>query len=319
VTEAGNFEHGRSVLSRVKPRGSASDEAALAGMRQRLLAARQGRVPPATDDKILAGWNGLLLSGLVRAWEVTGQDRALSLARGVADFLSGVMLSQDGERLARVYAAGQVKLDGTIDDYAFVARGFLDLAQATGEEASWRRGAALTRVLVERFYEERDQVGIFFMTPRDGGALLVHRPESHQDGAIPSGAAVAVECLLLLGLVADDRDSFALAERYLAGRAPQGAQQPFAASRLLAALDLYLHGSTVWVTGGRGAEELRRAARRGYAPTTVLAGPWAAAHIAAGKVDTADGRAQAYLCRGQSCQAPVSEPEALQRLVGAGS
>ncbi|WP_428266504.1 thioredoxin domain-containing protein [Haliangium sp.] len=319
VSEAGNFEHGTTVLERVSARGPDSDEAALGEMRARLLAVRRERVPPATDTKVLAAWNGLCVSGLLRAWGATQNPRALALARTVAEFLARDMVYQDGgeTRLWRVYKDGTTKLEGTVDDYAFVAQAFFDLAEATGETEWWSRATALVDVILARFYEERDGVGIFFMTPSDGDGLLVHRPESNTDGALPSGASVAVECLLRLGMVADDRRALDVAERYLAGRAALAKDNPFGSARLLAALDLYLHGVELVVTAGPGREELLAAARQAYAPTLLIAGDWAAPALLGGKTNAADGRAQAYVCRGQTCSAPVTEGEALRALLTA--
>jgi uncharacterized protein YyaL (SSP411 family) len=216
-----------------------------------------------------------------------------------------------GDRVARVFKDGQTRLDGTIDDYAQVAEAFLDMAEATGDAAWWDRGRALLSSVLSRFYEERDGVGIFYMTPADSPERLVHRPESHQDGATPSGAAVAVDAMLRVGLVSGDAEALARAERYVAGRAPQAAQQPFMGSRLLSALDRYLHGVELVISDGVGRDELLTAARRSYAPTLMIAGPWAQGSLLAGKSPGADGRARAYVCRGQTCSAPISDPAAL--------
>jgi uncharacterized protein YyaL (SSP411 family) len=316
VTAAGNFEHGTTVLSRVTGRGAESDEAALAEMRARLFAVRQQRVPPATDTKVLAGWNGLAVSGAIRAWEATGNPRALALAERVAGFLAGEMLYEQGTRLWRVFKDGHKKLEGTLDDYAFVAHAFFRMAEATEDDAWWQRGARLVEVMRDRFYEERDGVGIFFMTPADADDLLVHRPESHSDGAIPAGSSVAVECLLRLGQVAGNARSLDIAERYLAGRATQAMENPFAFSRLLAALDQYLHGIELVVTAGAGRDELLTAARRAYAPSLMIAGAWAAPSLREGRESAPDGRAQAFVCRGQTCAPPVTDPQALTALLG---
>jgi uncharacterized protein YyaL (SSP411 family) len=318
ITDQGNFEHhGTTVLSRVTPRGAASDEAHLDELRAKLFAARSKRIWPGTDDKVLAGWNGLAVTGLLKAWRATGHAPAKALAVRVGEFLVGKML--DGDRLWRVYKDGVVKLDGTVDDYAFVAAGFLDLAEATGDASWWTRGAALVAQIRARFVEDAGGVVVFYMSAADESALLVHRPESHHDGAIPSGAAVAVECLVRLGHVAGDAAALELAERYLVQRlgsagATAGAAA-FAQSRLLAALDLYLHGQTLVVTGGRDRDRLVEAARRAYAPTLMLAGPWASEDVLAGKSDGADGQARAFLCRGQTCSAPVDTTGELAELL----
>ncbi len=312
VTSAGNFEHGATVLARVTPPGARSDEAHLASLRATLFAARRARVAPATDDKVLAGWNGLALSGLVRAWNATGQPAALALARRVGDFLLTTMIT--GDRLARVYKAGATKLDGTLEDYAFVAGGLFELGEATLDARYWDAAAALIGAVRARFYDPTDG-GVFYLTAADDPEPLIHRPESHHDGAMPSGVAVAVEGLIRLGYVRGDDDALAMAERYLERRLVSGALDPLGAARLLGALDLFLHAQCVVVTAGAGADELRAAARAAYAPTRVMVGPWAAAAVLAGK--DAGATARAYVCRGPVCALPVDDPAALAALLAA--
>ncbi len=309
VTDKGNFEHGTSVLSRVTPRTSPHEEAHLAELRGKLFAARARRVRPGTDDKVLAAWNGLAITGLCAAWRATGHAPALELALRAGRFLRDKMV--DGDRIARVLGK---PLDGTLDDYAFCARAFLDLAEATGERAWWDLGARLVASVRARFVEEPDGVVVFYMAPA-GDTLLVHRPESHHDGAIPSGAAVATEALLRLGLVAGDAGALALAERYLAQRlAGKTGPEAFATSALLAALDLYLHAKELVVTDGAGRDELLAAARRTYAPTLCIAGPWAQPSILEGKTPDGD-RARAYVCTGPTCAPPTSDVAQLHLLL----
>jgi hypothetical protein len=313
VTDAGNFEHRTSILSRITKRTSPHEEEQLAELRAKLLAARGARVRPGTDDKVLAGWNGLAISGLVAAWRATDHAPALALALRVATFLRDTMVS--GDRIVRVFHEGATKqLDGTLDDYAFCAQAFLDLAEATGERSWWDLGTRLLAAVRARFVEERDGVVVFFLAPA-GDPLLVHRPESHHDGAIPSGAAIATQALLRVGLVAGDAAALALAERYLAQRltGATGANA-WANSGLLAALDLYLHPEEVVVTDGAGRDELLAAVRRAYAPTACIVGPWAQPSILDGKVPDGE-RARAFVCSGTTCSPPVTDPAALAALV----
>ncbi|MCX5744393.1 MAG: thioredoxin domain-containing protein [Proteobacteria bacterium] len=313
VTEGGNFEHtGASVLARVTPRGSDAEEVHLAELRARLLVARAARVRPGTDDKVLAGWNGLAISGLVAAWRATNHAPALALALRVATFVRDTMIEEDAVR--RVYHAGAVKLDGTLDDYAFCAAGFLDLAEATGDRAWWALGARLTAAIQARFVDATGPVVVFYLAAA-GDPLLVHRPESHHDGAIPSGAAIATACLVRLGLVAGDDAALRLAERYLAERLTgTQAVEPWATSALLAALDRYLHEQVVVVTEGTGHAALLDAARRSSA---AIAGAWAAPTLLEGKTASVEGVARAFVCRGTTCSAPVTDPDALHALLHA--
>jgi len=317
ITPTGTFEHGASVIARVTPRSSAGEEAHLAELRTKLFAARAKRERPGTDDKVLASWNGLAISGLVAAWRATNQDAALAMAVRVGTFLRAKMI--DGGTVARIFHQGATKaLDGTLDDYAFVAAAFLDLAEATGDRSWWDQAVALVGTIRARFVAEEASRIVFYLAPA-GEELLVHRPESHHDGAIPSGAGVAVTCLVRLGLVAGDASALALAEQYLAQRLTGGGataqNAAWTNATLLGALDRYLHSQVVVITDGPGRDALIATTRTTFAPTLSLAGPWAAASILDGKTAAPDGRAQAYVCRGPSCSLPVTEPAELDALL----
>ncbi|MBA3455068.1 MAG: thioredoxin domain-containing protein [Deltaproteobacteria bacterium] len=314
VTEAGNFEHRTTVLSRVSPRRSPHEEEHFAELRAKLLAARGSRIRPGTDDKVLAGWNGLAITGLVAAWRATAHAPSLALALRVATFLRDRMI--DGDRIARVYHEGTAKqLDGTLDDYAFCGAAFLELAEATGDRTWWDLGARLLGAARTKFVSEEDGVLVFYLAPA-GDPLLVHRPESHQDGAIPSGAAIFTSALLRLGLVAGDSDALALAENYLVQRLTgTTAVNAWANSALLAALDLYLHAKVLVVSDGATREALLAAARSTYAPTLCIAGPWASASILDAKTPAADGSSRAFVCTGPTCAPPVTEVAGLLPLL----
>jgi uncharacterized protein len=310
ITDHGNFEHGTSILSRIAPRTSPFEEEQFAEQREKLLAARGKRVRPGTDDKVLAGWNGLAISGLVSAWRALGHAPALALALRAGTFLRDRMV--EGDRVYRVFHEGKRKdLDGTLDDYAFCANAFLDLAEATGDRAWWDLGTKLLATVRTRFVAEPDGIVVFYLAP-EGDALLVHRPESHQDGAIPAGAAIATLALVRLGLVADDKDALALAEKYLVQRlAGTLTVNAWATSSLLAALDLYLDSKVLVVTEGANRDALLLAARRTHAPTLCIAGPWAAPSVLEGKT----GDSRAFVCTGPTCSAPVTDAAALVALL----
>jgi uncharacterized protein YyaL (SSP411 family) len=222
------------------------------------------------------------------------------------------MLSPSRDRIARVFHEGNTKeLDGTLDDYAFCAVAFLDLAEATGDRAWWDLGTKLLASIRTHFVAEVDDVVVFYLAPA-GDPLLVHRPESHHDGAIPSGAALAVQGFLRLGLVAGDDAALALAEKYLVQRLGGTlGVNAWATSSLLAALDLYLDNKILVVTEGANRAALLSAARRTYAPTLCIAGPWASRSILDGKT----GDSRAFVCTGPTCSAPVTDVGALVELL----
>jgi uncharacterized protein len=286
VTQVGNFEHGTTVLSRISARDSAYEEEDLARMRQALLAARQHRVRPGTDDKVLASWNGLAISGLLASWRATGYAPALELARRVADFLQREMF-RDGA-LARIWGKGSSRLDGTLEDYAFCALAFLELAEA------------MLQVTAEGTIDDSIAVPYWQL-----GRSLVEAIRTR-----------FVEALLRIGIVCDHHESLALAERYLGERlGGDTANAGVTQARLLAALDFYLHHQVVVISEGRGAAQLLAQTRRAAMPTTCPTGSWAAASIRDGKTANQTGQAQAYVCRGATCSAPVSDPAALFALL----
>jgi uncharacterized protein YyaL (SSP411 family) len=314
VTDGGNFEHGASVLTRVSQRGGASDEAALADLRARLLSARAARPRPATDTKVLAAWNGLAIGGLVAAWRATGHEPALALALRVGTFLRAHMIDEAGASVGRVWAEGALAHHGTLDDYAQVALAMLDLAEATGDAAWWRVGAALVATIRARFVGEAGGVAVFYLTAAGVDPLLVHRTESHQDGAAPSGASTALLAMARLASAADDDDQRAFVERYLAERLTAGADPGVALTSpgLIVALDELMAARVVVVSEGAGRQALVDAARGARAH---LAGAWSAPSWHQGRGPSADGRAQAYVCQGTTCSLPVQDAAVLGALL----
>ncbi len=311
VTEFGNFENKTTVLSRVTERGDDVLEGKLCEALEKLLEARRKRVPPDTDTKVLSSWNGLAITGLVRAWEATGSEPALRIAQQVGEFLLREVVEGGGRRLYRVWKDGKRKLEGTLEDYAFVAEGFMALAEAIEDRTWWDTARNLLFVILDRFYEEHDDVGVFYMSPAEGQDHLIHRPVSARDNATPAGAAVAIDCLVRLALGAEEARALAVAENYFKVALGAAKESPFGSSRLLSAFDMYLHGTQVVITNGERREALLRALRSTFAPTKMMAGPWTAPALMEGKQPNAQGLARAYVCRGQTCSAPLTLPDAL--------
>ena len=127
---------------------------------------------------------------------------------------------------------------------------------------------------------------------------------------------MAVAALVREALVNEDGGALALAERYMGERLTQdAASAAVTTARLLGALDFYLHHQLVVVSEGAGREALLAAARGAASPTVCVVGAWAAASLVEGKRAAADGAAQAYVCRGATCSAPVREAAALRALL----
>lgn len=168
-------------------------EARLAPIRQKLLAARNARVQPLTDTKILTSWNGLMIRGLADAGRGLDNQRYLDAARKAAQFVLGKLQTEDG-RLRRTYSNGQARLNAYLDDYAFLVDGLLALHRATGEPTWLKAADRLTQKQLDLFLDTR---GGFYFTSNDHESLLA-RGKNPADGALPSGSTVTVGNLLYL-------------------------------------------------------------------------------------------------------------------------
>ncbi|HTE06612.1 MAG TPA: thioredoxin domain-containing protein, partial [Planctomycetota bacterium] len=216
------------------PASAAADAlaAALEPLRARLFAARDKRVHPGTDDKVLVSWNGLMISALAQASVVLSEPRFLHAAQRAARFCLTTM-RPDGRRLLATYRAGKAHLNGTLADYAYLADGLLDLFEADGD-AHWAGEAlALARVADERF-ADRERAGWYFTS--DDHEQLITRPRDLFDGALPSSNGVMVEVLVRLADLTLDEGLRRSAERALAGMEPLMAASPSAFARALLAL-----------------------------------------------------------------------------------
>jgi uncharacterized protein YyaL (SSP411 family) len=325
VTSEGNFE-GRSIPNLLA--GCLADRAAAEGdteerlveridpLLRKLMAARGDRVRPGTDDKILTAWNGLMITACCRAYQAFGRDRDLATARGAAEFVSA-KLCREG-RLLVSYRAGSAQLNAYLDDYAFLARGLLDLYESGFDARHLELADALATTMIEHF-RDPDGGGWFFTS--DDHEVLLTRNHSLHDGALPAGAGVATETLLRLA-VHRRRDDFRhAAERTLEAYRPLVTRMPSAwASLLLAAELAESPPHEIAIVGSPedpATRELLAVVRGRFRVCPVVQLAVAATDddrlaLLAGK-DGIDGRPTAYVCREYACQSPTTEAAELAR------
>ncbi|HVV50139.1 MAG TPA: thioredoxin domain-containing protein, partial [Polyangia bacterium] len=184
VTPAGNFE-GRNILFVPKP--DEQERAALVAARAKLYAIRARRIPPARDDKILAAWNGLMISALAQAGRILGEPRYTAAAARAAEFLLSTV--RPGGALARSFEGGRLGPPGFLEDYAFLAACLFDLFEASFDPR-WLREALALCADTERLFGD-PAFGGWFTTSVKHETLLAREKPSY-DGAIPSGTSVAI-------------------------------------------------------------------------------------------------------------------------------
>jgi uncharacterized protein YyaL (SSP411 family) len=299
----GTFEHGTSTLQ--LPRDP-DDPDRFDDVRRRLLAAREERVRPARDDKVVAAWNGLAISGLVDAGRLLGREEYVDAALDAGRLLTDVHLV-DG-RLRRVSRDGKVGAPaGVLEDHGAVAGAFLALCGATGDERWLIRGLALLDAALTHF---RAPDGGFHDTP-DDGERLVARPRDPGDNASPSGTSATIHALLAAHALTGDGRWRDAAEEALAGVAELARRAPRFAGWSLAAAQSLVDGTPeIAVVGpaGPARDDLERQARRW--PGAVVAvsdGPRDDVLLLAGRSAVA-GEPAAYVCRGNVCDRPVVSP-----------
>jgi uncharacterized protein YyaL (SSP411 family) len=322
VTERGTFE-GRNILHvAADPAALAAAcgmaleevEAALAAGRRALLERRSARSRPATDDKVLAAWNGLALGALAETARVLDRAEWRAAATRTAAFLLSEMRTPDG-RLLRAWREGRARVNAYLEDYACVCDGLLALYETTFEARWFAEARALARVMVERFGRPG---GGFYDTSDDHEALVV-RPRDLQDNATPSGGAMAASVLLRLAALSGEARLRELAEAAIREVQPAAGAYPTAFAQWLCALDFALASpKEVAIVGdpdASGTRALLAVLRARYRPHQV---------VALGRPDEApgvpllegrapvDGRPTAFVCLGFTCRLPVTEPAALE-------
>ncbi len=325
VTPRGNFEH-KNILNIPRPVEKVAQDlqmtpdavrAAIEEARPKLFAAREARVHPGTDTKILTGWNGMMLRSFAEASRVLDRADYREVAVANARFVLGT-LGRDG-RLLRTYKDGQAKIPGFLEDYAFYADGLLALYEATFDPQWFTAARGLADQILAHFPDTAG--GGFFDTP-DDGEPLIHRPKDLQESAIPSGNSVAAEVLQRLALFTADDRYRAAAEGTIVAAGALLAQYPAAVGEMLGALDFYLSTpQEIAIIGAPDAPDTRAMLDtivRRYRPYQVVAAaaPDDPAAIAAVEIladrPQRQGRATAYVCRNFACQNPVTTPEALE-------
>src|SRR5260370_21622010 len=178
-----------------------------------LRAARADRPRPHLDDKILAGWNGMMISAFAKGAQILGDERYLNAARRAADFLRQHLWREADATLLRRYRDGEAAVEAFLDDYALLATGLLDLYETSFD----RRDLDWAERLAERaleLFEDREHGGFF--STREGSSDLVLRLKDDYDGAEPSGNSTMTLALLRLARMRDRADFAQAAERTLA-------------------------------------------------------------------------------------------------------
>ena len=315
VSDEGNFE-GHNILNRLHdvPR-TGDDEARLTALRAILLDARAARVRPGLDDKVLADWNGLMIAALVNAGVALDEPDWIAVARHAFDFIARAMTR--GDRLGHSFRDGRLLWPGLASDYAAMIRAALALYEATGERAYLARALAWQGAFDAHYSDA--ETGAYYLSADDASDLLL-RPHATADDAIPNANSLAAGNLVRLAVLAGDDAFRARADRLIEHILSTNARNLFGHVALLNALDLRLTGTEI-VCAGPDAERLAQAALKlPFVGRIVLRAASAAdlppSHPAQDKLKAVTGSA-AFVCVGERCSLPLTEPAQLAEAVAA--
>ncbi len=329
LDQAANFEggqwhlhvaHGLDEIAQSVGRPVSECGALLVSSRAKLFEARERRIRPGRDEKILTSWNALMIAGMARAARVFGRPEWLASARAALDFIRATLWQEEESsaraRLLATCKDGRAHLNAYLDDYAFLLAALIELMQTEYDKRDLAFAEGLAGVLLEQFYDPA--AGGFFFTSHDH-EKLIHRPKPGYDGATPSGNGAAALALQRLGHITGESRYLDAAERTLQLFYPVLAQHPSGCTSLLLALEEAIEPPRVVVLRGP-PEQMRlwrRSLDRAYLPTTVILA------LAPGVADlppllakpAVSGAVNAWVCHGVTCLPAVDKLELLLDLL----
>ncbi len=326
VDVGGNWE-GKSILTAVQEpaeiarwldRPLTDIEASLKRSRQSLLDHRVARIPPATDTKIIAAWNGMAIDALAKAGAVLDEPRFIEAAARAARVILDNMRTTDGD-LLRIHSAGRASVDAFVEDYAALADGMISLYEATGDETWYSEARSMIDVMIERFWDHEG--GGFFTVGRDGERLIAQRKPT-QDGATPSGNALAARALArMYALTADGRYAD-LIEAMRAAFSAYLSKAPTMLGLFVSVQDWLTEHRSVALVGpaeNEALSQMRRDLWSGQPRPMVLMqrdpadGDSSVPQLA--DKPSVEGRATAYVCQAFACSAPVHSVADLRQVI----
>jgi uncharacterized protein len=319
VTREGNFEGERTILTAKAP-GVVEIEIGLSGIefaellkrgKKTLLEARAGRPKPSIDDKILTGWNGLMISALSEAHGILKDPRFLEIATDCTNFILTELCKKDtaGEvKLLRRYRAGEAAGEGMLEDYAFLVNGLLDLYEAGFNARYLEEAVTLSKIMISNFFDETG--GGFYQTK--GTGELIVRPKDAFDGALPSGNSLAALVCLRLAEITTEEIFRKCANDTLLAFWEAVSRQPPSFTQMLVALQFLLGKPKEIVVSGKSEDPDTKALveviRSRFLPQSILIladeKTGRLSPLVEGRLPSPGNPSRVFVCSNFSCKLP---------------
>ena len=297
----------------------------LAAARSKLFTVRSKRPRPYLDDKILTSWNGLMISGLSRAYQVLGDEKYLSAAVKSAKFIQTHLYNAQSKQLFRRWRQSESKIPGMASDYAFLIHGLIDLYEADFNPVWLDWAIELADEQIRLFYDSDH--GGFFMTRAKHDQNFTMRVKEDSDSVIPSAGSMSVLNFLRLSRYTDKRQYAPIAEKTMKTVLARLQEHPTSAPKMLTALIVSLSKPIeVVIAGDRKSEDTRRLLKTAHsfynpAKIVLLVDNAATRKMLAANlpfiafIKTVNGKAAAYVCTERSCSLPVTDADALAEML----
>lgn len=286
----------------------------------KLFIEREKRLHPHRDDKIITAWNGLMISALARAGQALDEDRYVDIAAVAADFILNTLRNKEG-RLLRRFREGEAAIPAFAEDYAFLARGLLDLYAITFDVKRLRQAIELSDEMVRLFHDQKS--GGLFETAKDA-EILILRPQKAYDGAFPAASSIALEVYARIFLLTGDVRWQQQADRLMRALSPEVQSYPAGYTQLLQSAAWLLEPSREIVIAGKPGtssfKTMLAVVKESYAPESVFI---LHSTDAVDEIITlapyvewmrpVKNQTAAYICQNFTCQRPLTNSQELQQ------
>ncbi len=314
ISEKGNWEHGQNILHAEKTIEKYAEDKGLKpeALKKRfhanvnkLFIARDKRIRPGLDNKVLSSWNAMVMKGLCQAYQALADDKYLNVAQKAMSALLAKMMTDEG-KLYRAFKSEEIGIDGFLDDYAFVIDALLSLYEVSFNEEYLNKAKALVDYVMDYFYDEAN--GIFYYTASNGEQLVARKTDV-QDNVIPSSVGTMVNNLMRLSQLEYNSDYELIAELMIKKMQAMANEHPRYYSQWALLAHQWKVGREELVIVGERAEMYRQELQKQYRPYAMYAGSL----DGASQLEVLQNRFQAnqtliYKCHQKSCDLPFVSP-----------
>jgi len=323
VTDGGNFEGNTILANNINAsslafkfgKNESEIHAIISKCSDKLLEVRNKREQPGKDDKVITSWNGLMISAFLSGYRITDNSKYLDVAKKSIDFFESNF--EKNHILHRTFKNGKPKLNGYLDDYAYMANASIDMFENTSDPKYLLFAINLANYLITHFWDDSSN-GFFFTA--DNHEKLIMRPKNNYDLSMPSGNSVAAHVLLRLHHITQNKQFLEITKKIIESQATSAAENPFAFGYLLNVLYLYYQKHTEITIINDKNFELVSSLRKKFLPESIMVLVKNEKDLAALSIyaffsgkDFHQNKTNVFVCKNFSCSLPLSNLSEIEK------